>query len=315
VRSFHASTAADAIALAREAMGDDARLVTTRTTDRGVELVVADADRAPRSEVPAAPRREVRNDVADRLRQAGISAALGERVLASASGHRGLDALDAAAAALAREIPVLPPRPRSSGARVVALVGPTGVGKTTTIAKLAGRLVQQRRRVALVTLDTYRIGAVEQLRAYADLLGAPCEVAFTPAEATRAAARFADRDAVLFDTTGRSPRDSERLAELASTLRVVGGVETLLCVSSAASAESLADTAARFAGSAPAGLVVTKLDETDRCGPAFSLAAERRLPVAFLCAGQEVPTDLERASAERIARLCLRPVVAEEVEA
>src|SRR5688572_14784229 len=131
VRSFPAKTVAEAITLARAAMGDDARLLATRTTDRGVELVVAEpapAGAAP----PAGPRRATPGaaEVEARLRRSGVASWLADRVLEAASTHRGLAALDAAAAALADEIPVLLPggRKETGRPRIVALVGPTGVG-------------------------------------------------------------------------------------------------------------------------------------------------------------------------------------------
>src|SRR5262249_12204308 len=155
-------------------MGGDARLVATRATARGIELVVAagiESQRnapAPRSQRNAAPLAGL-EDLDARLEASGIGEALPARVRAAAAPPRGLPALDAAAASLAAAIPILPPRPtRAGGARVVALVGPTGVGKTTTIAKLAGRLrAQAKRDVAILTFDTYRVGAVEQIANYA----------------------------------------------------------------------------------------------------------------------------------------------------
>ncbi len=321
VRSFHAPSAAEALLRARAEMGDRARILATRAHARGVELVVVDArPEEPRGEVSLL-RDEIRRlrdrlsepvpprlaDLDRRLRASGVEGELRRHALASAAPHAGLEALDAAATALAERIPVLPPRPRDAGgARVIAFAGPTGVGKTTTLAKVAGRLVHEaKRRVALVTLDTYRIGAVEQLRAYADMLRAPLDVAFTPADLVRSVERHRDCDAVLVDTAGRSPEDTEKLEEMSATLGLVERLEVLLALPATASRASLDVAADRFARTRPTGLVVTKLDETRSSGAVFSLACDRTLPVAFLTDGQEVPHDLQRASGRRIAHLLL----------
>lgn len=322
VRSFHAPSAKEALLRARTEMGDDARILTTRATPRGVELVVAEGARAPRESELRALRLEVEElrarlhsapvpphltSLDRRLTAAGLPAAFRARVLAAATPHTGLTAHEAAFQALALGVPILPPKgPRSRGPRIVALVGPTGVGKTTTIAKLAGRLTAARKRVALLTFDTYRVGAAEQLHAYAQLLAAPCETILTPDAAAEAASRHRDCDVVLLDTTGRGPNDSERLARLAEALQGIDGLEVLLVCAANHSEEALRDAARRFEATRPTGMVATKLDETRQVGPVFAVASEVNLPVAFLCAGQEVPADIERASGAAVARWILR---------
>lgn len=324
VRSFHAPSAAEALQRARSEMGDGAYVLATKPHARGVELVVVDGIAPRGSREIEALRAEVRalkdrwtsspaavpeglEDLHARITGVGLSSDLCSSLMSAAGNHRGLAALEAASNEIVRKVSILAPRsPHPDGPRIVALVGPTGVGKTTTIAKLAGRLVHQaNRRVALFSLDTYRVGAVEQLRAYADLLASPFEVAFTPADLVRGVERVKDRDVVLVDTTGRSPADVDHLSQLASTLKLVDRLEVLLVLPATASQPALATAIDRFAACAPTGLVVTKLDESPHCGPVFSLAIERRLPLAFLCAGQEVPGDLERASASRVAQLLL----------
>lgn len=325
MRSIFAPSAREALARARQQFGDNARILTTRASDNGVELIVIEENADARESELSLLRSELRQlrervaganitipdgleDLAQRLDACGAAPALRSLALRAASPHRGTVAFEAAASAIARAIPILPPQPRHpAGPRIVATVGPTGVGKTTTIAKLAGRLVHEaKRRVALITLDTYRVGAVEQLRAYADLLNAPFEVGFTPADVVRAVARFQDVDVILLDTTGRSPLDEPRISELTSAISHVDRLEVLLTLPATSSLETLRAAAARFAPMNPTGMIITKLDETNHPGPVFSLAHERKLPVAFLCNGQEVPGDLERASGDRIARWLLR---------
>ncbi|MBI3820849.1 MAG: hypothetical protein HY286_19330 [Planctomycetes bacterium] len=324
LRSIFAPSAREAILRAREAFGDDARILTTRGTPNGVELIIVEEGAARREAEVSNLRGEVRalrgrlaetkytvpaglEELSDRLDACGIAGGLRESAMRAALPHRGILAFDAAANALARSIQILPAKPRHPGGpRVLAIVGPTGVGKTTTIAKLAGRLVHDsRRRVALVTLDTYRVGAVEQLRAYADLLNSQFEVAFTPADAVRAVDKFKDCDVVLLDTTGRSPLDEPRVAELAATVRHVDRLEVLLTIPAAISHDAARVAIEQFSPMNPTGMIITKLDETRHVGPAFCAAHERNLPLAFLCNGQEVPGDLERASGERAAKWIL----------
>jgi len=146
--------------------------------------------------------------------------------------------------------------------RLVALVGPTGVGKTTTIAKLAANYrLKEKRRVGLITVDTYRIAAVEQLRTYADIIDLPMEVVSTPRELRQAAARLEDLDLVLMDTAGRSPADEVRIQELKSMLAEACPDEVHLVLSSVASASGLSKTAERFAEVGVTALLLTKLDE------------------------------------------------------
>jgi flagellar biosynthesis protein FlhF len=132
--------------------------------------------------------------------------------------------------------------------RVVALVGPTGVGKTTTIAKLAANFrLREKRRVGLITVDTYRIAAVEQLRTYAEIIDLPMHVVSTPREMREALRQLSGLDLVLMDTAGRSPRDEVKIQELRAFLSEAQADEVHLVLSAVASASSLVRTAERFA--------------------------------------------------------------------
>ena len=190
--------------------------------------------------------------------------------------------------------------------RLVALVGPTGVGKTTTIAKLAANFrLREKRRVGLITVDTYRIAAVEQLRTYADIIDLPMEVVSTPREMHQAVARMADLDLILMDTAGRSPRDEVQIQELKSMLAEAMPDEVHLVLSSVASAKSLANTAEQFAAVGTTALVLTKLDEAASLGNLLPLVRSSRLPLSYLTHGQNVPDDIAPADAGRLARLIL----------
>jgi flagellar biosynthesis protein FlhF len=204
------------------------------------------------------------------------------------------------------ELPVAGPIRLSAGRRLVALVGPTGVGKTTTIAKLAANFrLREKRRVGLITVDTYRIAAVEQLRTYADIIDLPMEIVSTPREMHQAVARMADLDLILMDTAGRSPRDDVQIQELKSMLAEAMPDEVHLVLSSVASAKSLAKTAEQFAPVGTTALVLTKLDEAASLGNLLPLARSCRLPLSYLTHGQNVPDDIAPADPGRLARIIL----------
>lgn len=212
---------------------------------------------------------------------------------------------------LASHIPVSQDPPRSTRGQdgrpaTLALVGPTGVGKTTTLAKLAAAFkLRHGRRVGLVTCDTYRIAAVEQLRTYANIIGLPLRIASSPQEMQSAIEALADSDVILIDTPGRSQHDATRLGELQQLVLAADPHETHLVLSATASEAVAERIGSRFAAAAPTRAVFTKLDEAVNLGPMFNAARRLNLPVSFVTTGQEVPDDIERANADRLARLLL----------
>lgn len=190
--------------------------------------------------------------------------------------------------------------------RLVALVGPTGVGKTTTIAKLAANYrLKEKRRVGLITVDTYRIAAVEQLRTYADIIDLPMQVVSTPREMREAVGRMENLDLILLDTAGRSPKDEVRIQELRAFLSEAAADEVHLVLSSVAGARMLEQTAERFAAVGTTSLILTKLDEATGLGNILPLVRTSRLPLSYLTNGQNVPDDIETAESMRVARLIL----------
>jgi flagellar biosynthesis protein FlhF len=208
---------------------------------------------------------------------------------------------------LQSDIQVTGPIQAASGAgRVVALVGPTGVGKTTTIAKLAANYrLKEGRRVGLITVDTYRIAAVEQLRTYAEIIDLPMEVVSTPREMRDAVARMKDFDLVLMDTAGRSPRDEVRIRELRTMLAEAEPNEVHLVLSAAASARSLVAAAEKFIPVGVTAAIVTKIDEATALGNIVSLARTCKLPFSYLTDGQNVPDDINVAEPRALAQLIM----------
>jgi flagellar biosynthesis protein FlhF len=193
---------------------------------------------------------------------------------------------------------------RAEMARVITLVGPTGVGKTTTLAKLAASFMASGERVALISVDTFRLGAAEQIREYGRRLNAPVEIVKERRELLNALNSFAGFDRVLVDTMGRSSRDHAGLAALCRVLKVVTG-DTFLVLPAALQEEDLLENLVHFRPFGCQALLFTKLDETLCYGSILNGLSYARLPLSFFTDGQQVPDDLETASAERLADLLL----------
>ncbi len=205
-------------------------------------------------------------------------------------------------------IPVAPPIRHVPGTRrIVALVGPTGVGKTTTVAKLAANLkLTQGARVGLITVDTYRIAAVEQLKTYAEIIDLPLAVVNDPSEMPRSLDALGAVDLVFIDTAGRSPRDEVKIRELAEFLQQARPDEVYLVLSAVAGERSLRSALERFSTVQVDRLILTKLDEADSLGGLLSVLGLSSRPVSYLTTGQGVPDDIEPADRKRLARLILQ---------
>jgi flagellar biosynthesis protein FlhF len=192
----------------------------------------------------------------------------------------------------------------NSGRRIVALVGTTGVGKTTTIAKMAARLsLKGRKKTGLISIDNYRIGAMEQLKTYANILGIPCLPAFNRKYLGAALDRLKNMDVVLIDTAGQSQYDIKRIEELRNMMTDDFNIQTHLLLSVSMSDEEMERTAANYSLLKPKSYVFTKLDESEKCGSIINLLMKRRLPVSCLTTGQNVPDDIEDATRIKMAKL------------
>jgi flagellar biosynthesis protein FlhF len=243
----------------------------------------------------------------ERLLARGFPAGILDRALQKiqqdADGNELRDRADICSALrdyVAETVRSAPPiRPTPGRQQQIALVGPTGVGKTTTIAKLAAGLrLNGGCRVGLVTVDTFRIAAVEQLRAYADIMDLPMEVVERPDEMRGALARLESADVVLIDTVGRSPLEQPLVEQLQATLGSLALDELHLVISATSSAPALAATLESFAALEPTRLLLTKIDEVTSLAPLASAICDSNLPIAYITTGQRVPDDIRIANGD-----------------
>ena len=206
-------------------------------------------------------------------------------------------------------LPNLPGADTVKATRVVVLVGPTGVGKTTTIAKLAARArMQEGLRVGFITLDTFRIAAVDQLNKYAQIMGIPLAVATDPVE-FRAAAAGLEREGtqvIYVDTAGRSQRDAVKLGELREFLKAIPGAETHLVLSMTTSPKALRSVTESFGRVGFDRVILTKLDEAPALGALLEPLVSLGKPISFLTDGQNVPDDLMLSDPDRLAEIVVR---------
>jgi flagellar biosynthesis protein FlhF len=194
-----------------------------------------------------------------------------------------------------------------SDKKAVMLIGPTGVGKTTTIAKLAARAIKEGKKAAIVNLDTYRIGAVEQVRIYSRIMGIPMTTVTDAKELEDVLLKFArSRDVIFIDTTGRNPRDESHVEEIQSMCQVTVPMEVHLLMSASCDDVFMID-AYRFYRRLPVDYIAfTKVDEAIRFGSLYNILLTYQKPVAFITTGQKVPDDLKYVTPEKLSNLILR---------
>lgn len=184
----------------------------------------------------------------------------------------------------------------------VMIAGPTGVGKTTTLVKLAGLFsCTQGLKVGLINTDTYRVAAWEQLKTYADIMDIPVNIAYSPGELSFALKTLENMDVVLVDTAGKSPRDEGYINELKEFLAASSVDEVLLTLSINTGARALRDIAENYAFLKECKVVVTKLDEVASWGNALNIAVYTGKPITYVTTGQSVPDDIEQMDARKIA--------------
>jgi len=335
VQRFTAATAREALRKAREALGPDALVLASRSRGSGVELlalapqVLEQLDRGAGWDAidelrqlsariagqlerlawaEAARSRPLRVRLARELMEAGFSGALARTLTGRLPDDFGDDqARRWLAAALARNLRCAKPE-EDLVARggIFALVGPTGVGKTTTVAKIAARCVVRHgaASLGLVTTDSYRIGAFDQLRIYGRILGVPVHGANDAAELGAALRALSGKHLVLVDTVGIGQRD----ARMREHLELLAGpaLRRVLVLSAASQAEALEDAICAYRGAGLEGIVLTKLDEAVKCGGALDAALRHRLALLAVADGQRVPEDLHFANAAVLVDRALR---------
>jgi len=195
---------------------------------------------------------------------------------------------------------------QDKGRKILSFVGPTGVGKTTTLAKLAAMAaVKQGKKAAMITLDTFRIAAVAQLESYARIMGIPLEVAVSRPELQKAIKKHSDCDLVLIDTAGRSPNHDQAITELKEIFNIPEKIHGYLVLSATEQYENLLYADKGFGALPFKSYIFTKLDETRDASSMINFLITRDRPVSYFTAGQQVPEDIEVASKKKLASLIL----------
>jgi flagellar biosynthesis protein FlhF len=224
---------------------------------------------------------------------------------------------------LLSKIPVAPPLELDLNAKrpkVLMLVGPTGVGKTTTLAKISAqyKFAPQSRirpKIVFVTADLYRLAAVEQLQKYTEILGAELEVTYSPEEVRQSLNKHKEAHLILFDTAGASQRNMPQMTTLAAIAQAARPTELHLVLSSTTKYSDIVDIVEHFKEIEPVRLVFTKIDESTTFGTILNTVTKYKIPISYLTTGQNVPEDIEIARPERIAKLLLtKPVVNRSIE-
>ncbi len=191
--------------------------------------------------------------------------------------------------------------------KVVMLVGPTGVGKTTSIAKLAtNQKLINKKKVALISADTFRIGAVDQLKTFANIAEIPLTVVYTPKDMQAAINNYSDMDVIYIDTTGRSQRDTQRLKEMKKFVTGANPDEIHLCLSVTTRFSDTREALAKFSLFKYNRILFTKIDETSSLGIILNILNEKQVPISYLTNGQNVPEDIGRATVDKLARMIVR---------
>ena len=279
------------------------------------ELVKAAARRNPEEQAAAKPRQgSAIAKMMDALLDRGVEPGPAEAIIRQAlvkypPQDKSITLEGFLAAAIAELVRTSGPiiGPGSGGPRKVALVGPTGVGKTTTLAKLAADyLLQGGRKLALVTIDIYRIAATEQLKVYGEIMKVPVEVVLSPEDLQQVWARHRDKELILIDTSGRSPKDSAGLAELESFIGQGSAVENHLVLSATTRDREAAGALKRFSRLPLRSLIFSKIDECESLGGLLNLHLKNNFPLSYLTTGQRVPEDMVLAEPSGVASLIMR---------
>lgn len=341
VNKYQAKTIKEAIARVKRVLGPDAMIVSTRKLKGSGENHVFEVEAVPagngNSSEHAAPLQEVKSELMSikemifllnhsdgiieklmmnpaalkihaKLVWNGVSARYSKIFLERAgalNGHvldHGDTIQDKTIKEIMQTIKVKDPfKTLDSHQVMAAFVGTTGVGKTTTIAKLAAQIMlKAKKKVGLISIDKYRIGAMEQLKTYASILGVPCFPAFNRKDLLFALKRMEGMDVVLLDTAGQSQYDQSRIEELKKMIAGDLDISSHLLLSVSTTESEMHKTAINFSPIEFQSYIFTKIDEAERCGSIINQIMKLSLPISFITTGQSVPEDIEGASKEKI---------------
>lgn len=316
VKTFQGKTTAEALGRVRSELGPDAVILETKRVTQGIEVLAAAERPGPRVARPLVLPTIEPGSGADRLREdlmgQGFSLVLAERIAAAAYCNLDRPQLDDRRRSLeyARELLALwlpqPPDAESTAGRVLALIGVSGVGKTTTIAKLAAQQLHRASQpVVLASCDLRRLGGAEALEAYARVLGVPFQLVRDKRDLEQGR-RLAGRDGTLYlDTPGIPRHDRAAFDRLADLLADLGGDAIELLLGADSEAETMAETVRRFGRLRPAALGATRIDEASRPGTLLTTLARAGLPLCHATCGPDVPDDLTRPSGRELAAWAL----------
>jgi flagellar biosynthesis protein FlhF len=190
--------------------------------------------------------------------------------------------------------------------KIIMLIGPTGVGKTTTVAKLASMAIREKRKVALISLDTFKIGAAEQIRIYARMIGIPLDVVSSSESFMGSVRRFSDRDIILVDTAGHNPRNREYIDSLKGIYETGLPIETQLLLSISSDCDFMMETHKHYTSIPVNSMTFTKTDEAVNVGTIYNVCCLFQKPVAYITTGQKVPGNIECADRKGLTNLILR---------
>jgi flagellar biosynthesis protein FlhF len=339
IKRFESENIQDALRQVREALGPEAIILSTKTIKKSfspydlgkrssVEVVAA-TDRfagptgtvSPSSVPPRLPPAPVKEEpqgedaMIQRILSSGLSSefvrGLAKEIQRTRKELPGWSLSETYRGLLRwkvmEEVEVTGPSFR--GPQIWSFIGPTGVGKTTTLVKLAAHFhLRVTQKISLVSIDTYRIGAVEQLRTYAQILNIPLEVAHRPEELGQILERHRHQDLLLIDTAGRSPNQKASFEELRDFLTVDPRIENHLVLSATTKDRDLERMVTSYALLPIKSYIFSKIDETEEYVPLLNQLVRHRKPLSYLTCGQRVPEDLELATKVRVANLVLNQI-------
>ncbi|MCR5175922.1 MAG: flagellar biosynthesis protein FlhF [Anaerovibrio sp.] len=298
---------AESLMQAEKQVEDDQETIRSlqNELDEMKEMLAKMGQGAP-GEVELTLQQAMRNcDVDDRVIQDMIRKLSGSEIMENKDtdkAHRILEKYLKKTVRVASGITLYSDRPK-----IVALVGPTGVGKTTTLAKIAAKFVLDNSvSTALITADTYRISAVEQLKTYSDILGLPLEIVYSSDALQQAIEKHSDKKLILIDTAGRSQYNDYQMKEICDLLSVDAEIEKHLVISSTTKNRDAEEILARFSACQPDRIIFTKTDETSSLGLLLNILYKRKVALSYVTDGQSVPDDITPASYTKLAEMLLR---------